>query len=110
MKEVKKIWGGFKTFALNKKCTVKILTIKAGEAMSLQKHKNRKEEWYFLTPGIIQIGKKKKKVKSGDFVKIPKGGIHRASGGRKDFRILEISFGKFSEKDLTRLEDKYGRK
>jgi mannose-6-phosphate isomerase-like protein (cupin superfamily) len=109
MKEVKKPWGDFKQFTLNKKCTVKIHTVKPNQALSLQKHKKRKEIWYFLTEGYVQIGKEKRKIKKGEIVKIKKKQLHRLYSKNKTVQVLEISFGKFSEGDIVRLEDKYGR-
>ena len=109
MKIVKRPWGDFKQFAFNEKCTVKILSINSGEEFSLQKHKNRKEMWYFLTPGYVQIGKKRKKVKEGDVIVIGKNISHRLSSLNKPVKVLEISFGNFDENDEIRLEDKYGR-
>jgi len=110
MKEVKKPWGNFKQFVLNKKCTVKIICVKPKQELSLQYHKDRSEMWYFLTPGIVQVGKKKKIVKKGEIVNIPKKTAHRVIGGNKEAIFLEVSLGNFDEKDLVRLEDKYGRK
>jgi mannose-6-phosphate isomerase len=110
MKEVKRPWGDFKQFVLNKKCTVKILTIKPRQKLSLQYHFKREESWYFLTSGKIQIGGKIKKIKKGELVNIPKKKPHRIISGHKEVKVLEISYGTFSEKDEIRLEDKYGRK
>ena len=110
MKEVKKPWGMFKQFILNKKCTVKILVVNPNQELSLQKHKKRKETWFFLTPGYLQIGKKKIKVKKGESIKINKNTAHRLFAKEKKVEVLEISEGQFSEKDVIRLEDKYGRK
>ena len=109
MKEVKRPWGGFEPFVLNEKCTVKILKVKANGVLSLQKHKRRREMWYFLTDGWVQIGTKKKRVKKGERVVVGKGVAHRifSKGGKVE--VLEISFGTFDEKDEVRLEDKYGR-
>ena len=109
MKKVKRPWGEFKQFVLNKKCTVKILEIKPKQELSLQKHKKREEQWYFLEPGIVQLGNKKIKVKEGELIKIPKNKPHRIIAGKNKVRVLEVSFGKFEEKDEVRLEDKYGR-
>ncbi len=109
MKEVTRPWGSFKQFVLNKKCTVKILTLKPKQELSLQFHKKRSELWYFLTSGIVQLDKKKFKVKKGEVVKIRKKQPHRIFAGNKTVEVLEISFGKFSERDEVRLEDKYGR-
>ncbi len=111
-KEVKKEsrpWGDFLTLAFNEKCTVKVLNLKPQEELSLQLHKNREEKWYFLDKATVQLGKKKKKVKEGSIVKIPKEKPHRIIAGKNKVRVLEVSFGKFNEKDEVRLEDKYGR-
>ncbi len=110
MKEVKRPWGNFKQFVLNKKSTVKIISIKPNEELSLQKHKHRREIWYFLTSGKVQIGNKKFKVKKNEIINIPKNTPHRIFADKNDVEFLEISFGKFDEKDEIRLEDKYGRK
>ena len=110
MKEVQKPWGGFKQFVLNKKCTVKILIVQPHQELSLQKHKKRKEMWFFLTPGYIQIGKKKTKVNKGELMRINTNVAHRLFAKKERVEVLEISEGRFSEKDVIRLEDKYGRK
>jgi mannose-6-phosphate isomerase-like protein (cupin superfamily) len=109
MKVVKKPWGDFKEFVKNKKCTVKVLEVKKGQSISLQYHNNRNEMWYFLTDGLVQLGEKKMKAKSGESINIKKGQAHRAFAPKKDFIFLEIAFGDFSESDIVRLEDKYGR-
>ncbi|HEY4501282.1 MAG TPA: hypothetical protein VJI70_03425 [Candidatus Paceibacterota bacterium] len=36
-------WGNFERFTLNEKTTVKIITVNAGESISLQTHENRDE-------------------------------------------------------------------
>jgi mannose-6-phosphate isomerase-like protein (cupin superfamily) len=112
VKTVKRPWGEFKQFVLNKKCTVKIIEVNPKQELSLQKHKFREEQWYFITPGVIQVGKKKKKMKEGGFVKIGKNTPHRliAENGNKKTQVLEISLGEFREGDEIRLEDKYNRK
>jgi len=109
VKLVKRPWGRFKQFVLNEKCTVKILELLPNEELSLQLHKKREEEWYFLTSGIVQIGKNKKMVKKGETVHIGKNIPHRLISGNKEVLVLEISFGNFEEGDEIRLEDKYGR-
>jgi len=109
MKKVVRPWGGFLQFVLNEKCTVKVLSVKPFGVLSLQKHNRRREMWYFLSDGFVQIGSKSKKIMRGEVVNIRKGLAHRifSKGGRVD--VLEISFGTFDEKDEVRLEDKYGR-
>lgn len=109
MKVVKRPWGLFKQFILNKKCTVKILELKPREELSLQVHKKRVEQWYFFDDAVVQIKNKKIKVREGDVIKIGKKNPHRIIAKNKKVRVLEISLGSFDEKDEVRLEDKYGR-
>ncbi len=109
MKEVKRPWGIFKQFVLNKKCTVKILIISPNQELSLQIHKKRGENWYFLTPAIIQLGNKKFSVKKNQSVIVKKNTPHRVIAGKNKVEFLEVSTGNFNEKDEIKLEDKYGR-
>lgn len=109
VKKVSRPWGEFKRFALNEKCTVKILEVGSGQELSLQKHRKRKEVWYFLDAGVVEIGKRRKKVREGDVVNVLKNQAHRIIAYSGKVRVLEISFGKFDEKDEIRLEDRYGR-
>jgi len=108
-KKVIKPWGKFEEYATNTKCTVKIITVKKGGILSSQSHQKRSEFWVALDPGLTAIvGNKKKKLKKGDTLSIPKKTKHRIMASQ-NARFLEISFGKFNEKDIVRYEDKYGR-
>jgi len=109
MKEVIRPWGDFKLFVKNKKCTVKLLKVKPKQKLSLQYHRERGELWYFLTDGYVQQGIDKKRVGRGEIVFIKKGQAHRVFSKNKSILFLEISFGKYSEKDEVRIEDAYGR-
>lgn len=109
MKIVKKPWGDEKHFIFNKKCTVKILSVKPKGILSLQKHKKRKELWYFLTEGYVQLGDKKKKIKKGGIVQVKKNQAHRIFAKNKKVNVLEIAYGDFDLKDIVRIEDAYGR-
>ncbi len=108
--ETKRPWGKFVTFALNEKCTVKLLMVKPNEKLSLQKHKHREERWYFIDDGYIQIENKIKKIKANKEIIIKKNQAHRLIAKEKKVRVLEVSFGKFDENDEIRLEDKYDRR
>ena len=110
MKEVKRQWGVFKQFVLNKKCTVKIIEVNPHQELSLQVHKKRVEKWYFLTPGIVQLGNKKIKIRRNQMIIIKRNSPHRVIAEKERVKFLEISLGDFSESDEIRLEDKYGRK
>lgn len=106
----KRPWGGEEILTMNEKTTVKILTVNPGQRCSLQYHKHRKEFWEVIEGELtLEIGDKKIDAKVGDKFEVEPLTKHRLGGKDKQARILEISFGKFDEKDITRLEDDYGR-
>jgi len=103
-------WGGFERFTLNEQTTVKIMTVNAGEAFSLQTHEHRDEFWKILKgSGTIYIGEKESEAHEGDTFFVPRHVEHRVTGGPEGIVYLEIAFGDFSEADITRLDDRYGR-
>jgi len=107
----KRPWGKFEQFTLNEKTSLKILTINPKKRNSLQTHENRDELWHFLdNPAKVTVGNKTWKVKKGEKVFVPRKVKHRILGLSKPARFIEISFGKFNEKDIKRLEDDFGRK
>ncbi len=109
-KITKKPWGAFKLFTLNEKSTIKILTIKTNERISLQKHKKRTEFWKILSgEGIIVIDNKKYVAKKDKEFEIPNGALHQIICGKEELKVLEISFGFFDEDDIKRVEDIYNR-
>lgn len=103
-------WGSFERFTLNEASTVKIITVKAGEAFSLQTHAHRSEFWRIIGgTGTVTIGGLVHDAHPGETYAIPQGSTHRAEGGPNGLVFLEIALGEFDENDITRLEDKYGR-
>ncbi len=108
--EEKRPWGFFKEFIKNQEATVKIIVINPNEQLSLQYHLHRKEFWKVLSGNPqIQIDDEKITAKAGDEFIVPAKIKHRLTSGNEKTEILEISFGKFDENDIVRLEDKYGR-
>ena len=103
-------WGSFERFTLNEPSTVKVITVKTGEAFSLQKHKNRDEWWKIIVgDGTATIGDEKHDIHVGDEYFVPQGTEHQIEAGKTAVVFLEISFGDFDESDITRINDRYGR-
>jgi len=103
-------WGHFERFTNNETTTVKILTINAGESLSLQTHERRDEFGRVIKgAGTIRIGEKEIDVNVGATFFIPRCVAHRAIAGSEGLTFLEIAFGDFDENDEKRLEDHYGR-
>jgi len=59
--------------------------------------------------GIAEIGEEKVQLTAGKDCFIPRETKHRLNGGTEKLVLLELAFGVFDEKDIVRLEDKYGR-
>ncbi|MEK7646455.1 MAG: phosphomannose isomerase type II C-terminal cupin domain [Patescibacteria group bacterium] len=105
----KKPWGDFIEYTCNVPSTIKIITVNPGEAFSLQTHHNRDEFWHILSgTGTVIIGDTSRPIVTGDYF-VPRETAHRIQAGDTPVVFLEISFGTFDEKDITRLEDRYGR-
>lgn len=103
-------WGEFVEFTKNTPSTVKIITVRAGEAFSLQTHAKRDEFWHIISgDGTIHIGDKSVPSTPGEQHFIPRGSSHRIEAGTTPVIVLEISFGEFDENDIVRSEDRYGR-
>jgi len=110
-KIVKKPWGSFHDLAEEKgKWHLKIIKVKKGHRLSLQKHKLRSEFWIVAEGKVnIQKGYKKSlKLGAGETVAFKKSELHRLTG-ITDAVIIELSFGRHEEKDITRLADDYNR-
>jgi len=108
---IERPWGNFRQFNQNSPVTVKILTVKENEELSLQSHAKRAEFWRVLKGnGIMETGENKHDVVPGYEQNIPIGVKHKIIAGPSGIQILEIAIGDFlEEKDEVRYEDKYGR-
>jgi len=103
-------WGDFVEFTKDEKTTVKIVTVRAREALSLQSHSSRDEFWHVLSgEGKVEIDTKTEDVVPGKEFFIPRRTKHRLSAGDTPLSVLEIAFGDFDESDITRFDDRYGR-
>ena len=110
--EEERPWGKFRRFTHSQLSTVKIITVKPGEVLSLQYHHHRDELWVVLDSGLrVTLDDRVWDPQPYEEIFIPQGARHRIAGvGDGPSRWLEISFGEFDEGDIVRLEDHYGRK
>jgi mannose-6-phosphate isomerase len=110
--KVEKPWGYFEQYTHNEPCTVKIITVVPGGALSCQYHKKRDELWIILDRGArVELDGEVLHPEPEEKLFIPRQTVHRLSAAADmgEVRILEISFGEFDEDDIVRLEDVYGR-
>lgn len=103
-------WGNFVRYTHNEQTTVKIITIKPGEGLSLQSHEKRREFWRILKGRPhVTIGDLTVVGQSGDEFDIPEKTLHQISSTDDEVQFLEIAFGEFDENDIVRVSDRYGR-
>jgi mannose-6-phosphate isomerase-like protein (cupin superfamily) len=110
---VDKPWGHELIWAKTDGYAGKILFVRAGEALSLQFHKQKDESWYVLEGRAeLELGDvgdavtKTEVVSAGSAFHFPAGTVHRVRAV-EDTRILEVSTPQLD--DVVRLEDAYGR-
>ncbi len=107
---LKKPWGDVKAYVLNQTCTVKLITLEAGQQTSLHYHLLRDDMWVILDDGLeVRIGEDVYQCHEGDEYVITAEQPHMIKSHDKQGRVLEINFGYTSEDDDHRLEDAYGR-
>jgi|SRR3989344_7018047 len=103
-------WGNFIKFTSDESSTVKLISINAHSALSLQSHQSRDEFWRIISgEGLITIGDKKTSAQAGNEFFVPRQTKHRIQTDDSPLVFLEIATGKFDENDITRFEDIYGR-
>lgn len=115
-KTIKKPWGKEEIVLREGYAQLKRLVIKKGESLSLQYH-HEKNEFSVIIKGTVEVYVGLGCSKSisaynpvvyypGESFYVPCGMIHKISA-LEDAVILELCAG--SDKDIVRLEDKYGR-
>jgi mannose-6-phosphate isomerase len=103
-------WGRFEKFHENQLSTVKLLYINANSRLSLQYHRERSEFWKVIKgTAEVELDGKIIEVKEEETIDIPKGVRHRVKALDNNCVILEISYGRFDENDIIRIEDDYQR-
>tara|TARA_A100001011_G_C14271001_1_gene826977 strand:- start:174 stop:1613 length:1440 start_codon:yes stop_codon:yes gene_type:complete len=105
-------WGNYETLVIAMNWQVKIINVKQGERLSLQKHQYRSEHWVVVS-GLakVEIDSEIIMLKENQSTYIPLGSKHRLSNaGKEDLKIIEIQSGSYiGEDDIIRFEDNYGR-
>ena len=76
-------WGNFRKFTDNTPSTVKIITIKPNEELSLQSHEKRSEFWRVISgSGVWEIDGVKHDFNIGDEKLLPTSAKHRIIAGK----------------------------
>jgi mannose-6-phosphate isomerase len=110
---VEKPWGYELIWALTDVYCGKVLFVRAGQALSLQFHRQKDESWYIQSGRAkLELGPSgesvlgEEVVSAGAFFHLPPGTVHRVTA-LEDTTIFEVSTPQVE--DVVRLEDRYGR-
>jgi len=110
---VEKPWGHELIWAKTEEYAGKLLFVRAGQALSLQFHREKDESWYVLEgKAELELGEVGQAVLTSEVVgpgaafRFRPGTVHRVTAV-EDTTILEVSTPQLD--DIIRLEDSYGR-
>ena len=111
--KVDKPWGHELIWAKTDQYAGKLLFVRAGQALSLQFHREKDESWYVLEGRAeVELGDVGQAVLKAEIVgpgaafRFRPGTVHRVRAV-EDTTILEVSTPQLE--DIVRLEDEYGR-
>jgi mannose-6-phosphate isomerase-like protein (cupin superfamily) len=105
-------WGFYEVLLDDPACKVKRIVVRGGQRLSLQRHRFRGEHWLVVAGSAeVTLDERLLRLEPGQSVDIPAGTWHRVrSTGDGDLVLIEIQTGSsFTEDDIERLEDDYGR-
>ncbi len=108
---VQRPWGWFECLGSGDGYLVKRLYIRAGERISLQRHRHRSEHWVVVAgQGQLECDDQQVSAAPGSVLAVPCGAVHRASASHEDLVIVEVQRGsQLREDDIERLQDDYNR-
>jgi mannose-6-phosphate isomerase-like protein (cupin superfamily) len=121
MKTTERPWGYYTELYEDEKCKIKKICVMPGQRLSLQSHKYRKEFWKILSgKGIMELsdlwsnseGLIEANVSDESLITIDFNQKHRIhnTSETEPLEFIEIQMGSsFSEDDIIRYQDDYGR-
>ena len=105
-------WGQFKVISDNPTYKVKEITVRVGQKLSYQSHRQRQEYWTIITgKARVTIDNQWTTYGPGQSIHIPFSAKHRIENiGYDDLVFVEVQTGEyFGEDDIIRYQDDYGR-
>ncbi len=105
-------WGTYQSLVKEDGWQVKLINVKPGEQLSLQKHNYRSEHWIVVSgTAKVEVNGKEIILNENESSYIPLGIKHRLSNPSKvELKIIEVQTGTYlGEDDIERFDDNYGR-
>jgi mannose-1-phosphate guanylyltransferase/mannose-6-phosphate isomerase len=111
-RKVARPWGWYDSIEAGDRFQVKLISVKPGAFLSLQKHHHRAEHWV-VVKGTAEVtrGDETFLLTENQSTYIPLGEIHRLHNpGKTHLEMIEVQSGSYlGEDDIVRFDDAYGR-
>jgi len=111
-RKVARPWGWYDSIEAGDRFQVKMISVKPGASLSLQKHHHRAEHWV-VVKGTAEVtrGSETFLLSENQSTFIPLGEIHRLHNpGKTALEMIEVQSGSYlGEDDIVRFDDNYGR-
>ena len=105
-------WGSYDSVHEGEGFKVKHITVRPGQRLSLQSHRQRAEHW-IVVRGVARVTRNGETflVQENESTFIPKGARHRLENpGEAPLELIEVQTGDYlGEDDIVRFDDAYGR-
>ena len=111
-KKIYRPWGFYESVVEDSRWQVKLINVKPGAKLSLQRHNHRSEHWIVVSgTAKIEVDDKEIILYENQSSYIPLGSKHRLSNpGKIPLKLIEVQSGSYlGEDDIERFEDNYGR-
>jgi mannose-1-phosphate guanylyltransferase/mannose-6-phosphate isomerase len=105
-------WGFFETLSIGPRFQVKLLHVKPGGKLSMQRHHHRSEHWVVVQgTAKVTVGDTETLVRENESVYIVATQWHRLENpGKVPLELIEVQIGTYlGEDDIIRSEDVYHR-
>ncbi|PKQ15128.1 MAG: mannose-1-phosphate guanylyltransferase/mannose-6-phosphate isomerase [Actinobacteria bacterium HGW-Actinobacteria-7] len=105
-------WGNWMSLLQSSSYQIKLIDVKPGARLSLQKHHHRSEHWIVVSgTALVTIDGVDTEVHQNEGIFLPVGSVHRlANCGKVPVQFIEVQVGEYlGEDDIVRFEDDYAR-
>ncbi|HSK47874.1 MAG TPA: mannose-1-phosphate guanylyltransferase/mannose-6-phosphate isomerase [Coriobacteriia bacterium] len=105
-------WGSWEVLLSAPRYQMKLVEVKPGAKLSLQRHHHRAEHWIVVAgTAMVTRGDERVEVHVNESVFIPIGETHRLENrGTVPLQVIEVQVGEYlGEDDIVRLEDDWDR-
>jgi len=105
-------WGSWTSLLSAPSYQIKMIEVKPGARLSLQKHHHRSEHWIVVSgTALVTRNDEQVEVHANESIFLPIGCVHRLENcGKVTLQFIEVQVGEYlGEDDIVRLQDDWAR-